>query len=77
MSLRDDLDSRMRQARKDRDERTKNVINQLKNKVLTELKSGSGVQDDDELWLRNIAAVSGFFTYPAGRRFESPPIPLE
>ena len=48
----------MRQARKDRDERTKNVINQLKNKVLTELKSGSGVEDDDELWLRTIAAYA-------------------
>jgi uncharacterized protein len=51
MSIREDLEARLRQARKDRDERTKNLINMLKNKVLTELKSGSGVVESDDLWL--------------------------
>lgn len=58
MPLREDLEARLRQARKDRDERTKNVINLIKNKVLTELKKGSGVTDDDELWLTTIAAYA-------------------
>mgnify|MGYP000508783791 CR=1 FL=1 len=51
MSIREDIEARLRQARKDRDERTKNLINMLKNKVLTELKSGSGAVESDELWL--------------------------
>jgi hypothetical protein len=55
MSIREDLEARLRKARKDRDERTKNLINMLKNKVLTELKSGSGVVESDELWLSVIA----------------------
>lgn len=55
MAIRDDLEARLKQARKDRDERTKNLINGLKNKVLMELKSGSGVADDDALWLDVIA----------------------
>lgn len=58
MALRDELETRLRQARRDRDERTRNVINMLKNKVLTELKSGSGVADDDALWLSTIAAYA-------------------
>ncbi|MEM9455241.1 MAG: GatB/YqeY domain-containing protein [Myxococcota bacterium] len=55
MAIRDDLEARLRQARKDRDERTKNVINGLKNNVLKVLKSGSGAEDNDELWLDVIA----------------------
>jgi uncharacterized protein len=58
MSIREDLEARLRQARKDRDERTKNLINMLKNKVLTELKSGSGVVESDELWLQTIAGYA-------------------
>jgi len=58
MPIRDDLEARVRQARKDRDERTKNLINLLKNKALMELKSGSEVEDNDELWLRIIAAYA-------------------
>lgn len=58
MSIREDIDARLRQARKDRDERTKNIINMLKNKVLTELKSGSGAVEDDALWLRTIASYA-------------------
>lgn len=54
MSIREDIEARLRQARKDRDERTKNLINMLKNKVLTELKSGSGAVESDELWLQTI-----------------------
>lgn len=53
MAIRDDIEARMRQARKDRDEPTLNVIGMIKNKVLMELKSGSGVADDDDLW-RNV-----------------------
>jgi len=55
MGIREDIEARLRQARKDRDERTKNIINMLKNKVLTELKSGSGAVESDELWLQVIA----------------------
>lgn len=58
MSIREDLEARLRQARKDRDERTKNLINMLKNKVLTELKSGSGAVESDELWLAVIGNYS-------------------
>ena len=58
MSIREDLEARLRQARKDRDERTKNLINMLKNKVLTELKSGSGAVESDELWLAVISNYS-------------------
>lgn len=55
MAIRDDLEARLRQARKDRDERTKNVINGLKSNVLKVLKSGTGAQDNDDLWLDVIA----------------------
>lgn len=51
MSIREDIDARFRKARLERDERTKNTIMMLKNKVLTELKSGSGAVEDDALWL--------------------------
>ena len=58
MAIRDELDARLKQARRDRDERTKNVIAMLKNKVLMELKSGSGRQEDDELWREVLAAYA-------------------
>jgi uncharacterized protein YqeY len=58
MSIREDIEARLRQARKDRDERTKNLINMLKNKVLTELKSGSGAVESDELWLQTITSYA-------------------
>ena len=58
MSIREDIEARLRQARKDRDERTKNLINMLKNKVLTELKSGSGAVESDELWLAVISSYA-------------------
>ncbi len=56
MAIRDDIEARMRQARKDRDEPTLNVIGMVKNKVLMELKSGSGVAENDELW-RNVLSA--------------------
>ncbi|PRQ04677.1 Yqey-like protein [Enhygromyxa salina] len=52
------IDKAFRQARLDRDEPTKVVIGLIKNKVLMELKSGSGVEENDELWLRNITAYA-------------------
>lgn len=58
MSIREQIDLRLKQARKDRDEPTKNVIGMLKNKVLMELKSGSDRQEDDALWLEMVTAYS-------------------
>jgi uncharacterized protein YqeY len=58
MPIRDQIDARLKQARRDRDERTRNVIGMLKNKVLTELKSGRGRQEDDALWLDTIAGYA-------------------
>jgi uncharacterized protein len=52
------IDQAFRKARLERDEPTKTVIGMLKNKVLTELKSGSGAVEDDALWLASIAAYS-------------------
>lgn len=48
------IDKAFRKARLEKDERTRNVISMIKNKVLTELKSGSDVVEDDALWLRCI-----------------------
>ncbi len=58
MSIRDNIDARLRQARLDRDERTKNVINMVKNRVLTELKSGKDIEETDTLWLDTLAAYA-------------------
>jgi len=57
-SVRAVIKVKFRQARLDRDEPTKNVINMLKNKVLMELKSGSGVEESDEMWLRIIKSYA-------------------
>ena len=56
MAIKDEIDAKLRQARKDRDARTINVVGLIKNKVLAELKSGSGVVESDALWLDAIAA---------------------
>ncbi|MBC8071065.1 MAG: GatB/YqeY domain-containing protein [Deltaproteobacteria bacterium] len=56
MAIREEIEGRVKQARRDKDERTLNVIGMLKNKVLVELKSGSGAEDNDELWLSTIAS---------------------
>lgn len=56
MAIREEIEARVKQARRDKDERTLNVIGMLKNRVLVELKSGSGVEDNDELWRSVIGA---------------------
>ena len=56
MAIKDEIDARQKQARRDRDEVTLNIIGMLKNRVLTELKSGAGVVEDDALWLAMIGA---------------------
>jgi hypothetical protein len=58
MAIREEIDAKLKQARKDRDEPTKNVISMLKNKVLMELKSGSGAEENDELWKKTIASYA-------------------
>lgn len=58
MGIRDEIDTRLRQARRDRDEKTLNVIGMIKNKVLMELKSGSGATETDELWKSILAAYA-------------------
>jgi uncharacterized protein YqeY len=50
MSVKDQIEAKLREARLARDEATKNVIGMLKSKVLLELKSGSGAEDNDALW---------------------------
>ena len=52
------IEKAFRKARLERDEPTKIVISMIKNKVLMELKSGSGAEDNDELWLTNVAAYA-------------------
>lgn len=52
------IDKAFRKARLERDEPTKTVIGMLKSKVLLELKSGSGVEENEELWLKTIAAYA-------------------
>lgn len=52
------IEQAFRKARLERDEPTKTVISMIKNKVLMELKSGSGVADDDALWFKNVAAYA-------------------
>lgn len=56
MTVREQIEAKLRQARLAKDEPTKNVIGMLKSKVLLELKSGSGVEESDALWLATIAS---------------------
>ncbi|MFV8754162.1 GatB/YqeY domain-containing protein [Nannocystaceae bacterium ST9] len=58
MSIKEQIDVAFRKARIERDEATKNVIGMLKNKVLMELKSGSGAVEDEAMWLRNVEAYA-------------------
>lgn len=51
MTLREQIEAKLRQARLSKDEPTKNVIGMLKSKVLLELKSGAGKEENDGLWL--------------------------
>jgi len=62
MSIKEQIEDRLKQARRDRDEATKNVIGMLKSKMLNELKSGSGREENDALWLETIT------TYAKGLR---------
>ncbi len=57
-SIREQIDAALRQARIARDGPTKTVIGMLKSKVLTELKSGKGKEETDELWRTVIAAYA-------------------
>ncbi len=52
------IEKAFRKARLERDDPTKIVISMIKNKALMELKSGTGVEDDDALWLRCVTAYS-------------------
>ncbi len=58
MSIKEQIDAAFRKARLERDEPTKNIIGMLKNKVLMELKSGSGAVEDEAMWLRNVEAYT-------------------
>ena len=58
MAIRDQIDERLKQARRERDSKTLNVIGMLKNKMLLELKSGKGKEEDDALWRQVIGAYA-------------------
>lgn len=57
-TIREAIDQALRTARLERDEPTKNVIGMLKNKVLTQLKAGTGAVEDDALWLEQIQSYA-------------------
>ncbi|MEZ4383694.1 MAG: GatB/YqeY domain-containing protein [Nannocystaceae bacterium] len=57
-SIRDQIKAALLQARRERDEATKNVIGMLKNKMLSRLKDGSGAEENDALWLEVIATYA-------------------
>jgi uncharacterized protein YqeY len=57
-TIREQIDAVFKQARRDRDEPTKNVIGMLKAKVLNELKSKKGGDETDELWLRTLGSYA-------------------
>ena len=52
------IEQAFRKARLERDEPTKTVIGMIKNKVLMQLKSGSGAEDNDALWLEMVTAYA-------------------
>jgi hypothetical protein len=56
--IKEQIEAKLREARVARDERAKNVIGMLKSKVLNELKSGSGVEETDQLWLDTIKSYA-------------------
>lgn len=58
MSISEQIQSAFKQARLDKDEPTKNVIGMLKSKLTTELKSGKGLEENDELWLKVLGAYA-------------------
>ena len=58
MSVRDQIMEKFKQARRERDDATKNVIAMLRTKVQNILKSGAGRDEDDALWTEVIAAYA-------------------
>lgn len=58
MSVKDQIEAKLREARIARDEPTRNVIGMLKSKVLLELKSGKAPEENDALWLDNIKSYA-------------------
>ncbi len=58
MSVRDQIQEKFKQARRERDDATKNVIGMLRTKVQTVLKSGTDRDEDDALWLEVIGAYA-------------------
>jgi uncharacterized protein YqeY len=57
-TIKERIEAKLTEARRNRDDATKNVIGMLKSKVLNELKSGSGVTETDELWLENLKSYA-------------------
>ncbi len=57
-SIREQIDQAFRTARLERDEKTKIVIGMLKTKVLNEVKAKGDAEENDEMWLRCIAAYA-------------------
>ncbi len=58
MSVREKIQEKFKQARRDRDEPTKNVIAMLRAKVLNVVKSGANREEDDALWQETVAAYA-------------------
>jgi uncharacterized protein YqeY len=58
MSIKEQIEAKLKEARIARDDRSKNVIGMLKSKVLNELKSGSGVTETDALWHETVQAYA-------------------
>lgn len=58
MTIAEQIKASLRQARLDKDERTKNVIGMLKAKLTNELKSGKGLEESDDLWLKVLASYA-------------------
>jgi uncharacterized protein YqeY len=58
MSIKEEIDQSLKQARRDRDADTKRVITMLKAKLTNELKASQGVEENDALWLKVLAAYA-------------------
>ncbi|MCR9160544.1 MAG: GatB/YqeY domain-containing protein [Nannocystaceae bacterium] len=58
MPVREKIMEKFKQARRERDDATKNVIAMLRTKVQNELKSGKGREEDDALWTEVVTAYA-------------------
>ncbi|MGB1700027.1 MAG: GatB/YqeY domain-containing protein [Nannocystaceae bacterium] len=58
MSIQEEINEALKQARRDRDADTKRVITMLKAKLTNELKSAPDVEENDALWLKVLAAYA-------------------